>query len=86
MSEIPRLHARLEALSQKIFETKSKLKRRQEWHDGHLRTSKELVARYAELKTHIDEDIAQEKAMDHQVTNLEISLREWLADIEDRTR
>ncbi len=86
MADLDRLHARLEKLSQKIFHAKSKLKRQGEWHEGHARTSEELAARYADLKARVDENMPHDSAIDHHVTGLELSLREWLADLDDRTK
>jgi hypothetical protein len=72
------LHSRLEALAARIASTRSELKAKESWHDGHHLTAGEMEARYAYLRKELQGEIADLEAHGHRVTKLELSVRQWI--------
>lgn len=72
------LHSQLDALAAKIDATRSRLKAKEAWHDGHHLTAGELEARYTYLQKELDGEIADLEAHGHRVSKLEMSIRQWI--------
>lgn len=75
---LDRLHARLDAVSEKIAEAKRQLDQQGRWNDGHRLDTGELRARHAFLKSELDDEIEDLEAHGERVSNLEVSVRKWL--------
>ena len=76
------LHARLDALAARIDKTRSELKAKEAWHDGHHLTAGELEARYAYLQKELSGEIEDLEAHGHRLSNLERSVRQWVDGLE----
>jgi len=80
-----KLHARLDALSEKISKAQNQLHKLKAWSDGHRLTSGELEARYRFLKSELNGEINDLEAHGHHVSNLEASVREWFDSLDLET-
>ena len=72
------LHARLDAVSDKIAKAQKDLEAHGRWSDGHRLTAGELDARHRYLKAELDEEIRDLEAHGERVSDLEVSVRKWI--------
>jgi septal ring factor EnvC (AmiA/AmiB activator) len=75
------LQQRLQALSQKLANAEKVLTDRQNWSDHHQRTLEQMKARHDFLEAEINDEVAELEAQGHHVSDLEHSLRQWLASV-----
>jgi hypothetical protein len=76
------LHDRLEGLAQKIAAAQERIRMEHDlFHDTQHLTGQQLKDRYAVLKQKLKTDVADQETTGRHVTNLEKSVREWVAGL-----
>jgi predicted nucleic acid-binding Zn-ribbon protein len=76
------LKSRLDALDRHIKEVEERLKLKGIFSADHQLKASELHERYRLLSQKLEEEVAAEEAQGHHVSDLELSLRQWLDSLE----
>jgi hypothetical protein len=82
MASLEELHARLQEISIKLEETRSKMEFKRGLNDGHNLTSGELIARYAFLQDALDKEVSELETHDHHVSALEQDAITWINSVD----